>query len=319
MAGLATPMALRVAATLRLADLLAGGGASGAQLAARTGTSAAAMTRLCDHLVRIEVLEFADGHYKTTALGDLLRASPDNDLLSELDVNSAIGRAELAFTELLHTVTTGQAGYPRRYGKDFWADLDATPALQRSFDAKMTHRFREHAPQIARRFDWSRFGTIVDVGGGHGTLLSAILRIHPEVQGQLIDLAVPASQAAQQFAAAGLHRRAHAVTGSFFDPLPSGADAYLLSDILHDWDDEHAHLILDRCAQAAGPTGRVLVIESVRGLGADTAIDLAMLVFFGGHERSVDELTILAGAHGLTRKATTQVGHDRTLVEFAAT
>jgi hypothetical protein len=183
----------------------------------------------------------------------------------------------------------------------------------------MTRRFREHAPAIARRFDWSRFGTIVDVGGGQGTVLSAILHAHPAVHGQLVDLAPTAAQAMQEFIAAGLDGRAHAVAGSFFEPLPGGADAYILSDILHDWDDEHAHKILDRCARAAGSDGVILVIEPVRGHGAHTEIDLSMLVFFGGRERTINELAELAAGHDLRLTSTTRVTDGRTLLEFAAT
>jgi hypothetical protein len=319
LAGLATPMALRVAVTLRLADRLTDAGATATDLAGQTGTQPAAMTRLLDHLVTLGVLDRTGGRYRTTALGDHLREDADNDLLDELDMTSAIGRAELAFVELRHAMETGQAAYPQRYGQDFWADLAATPALQRSFDAKMTRRFREHAPKIAHRFDWHRFRTVVDVGGGQGTVLSAVLQAHPTVHGRLVDLAPTAARAAQEFAAAGLSGRASAVAGSFFEPLPEGADAYILSDILHDWDDEHAGKILARCAEAAGSDGVILVIEPVRGQGADTAIDLSMLVFFGGRERSIDELAELAAGHGLELASTTPVTEGRTLLEFAGT
>jgi hypothetical protein len=319
MAGLATPMALRVAVTLRLADRLSGEGADAADLAVQTGTDRAAMVRLLDHLVTVGILDLTDDRYRSTALGDHLRAEADNGLFDELDIASAIGRAELAFVELGHTVGTGRAGYPQRYGTDFWADLATAPALQRSFDATMTRRFREHAPAIARRFDWSRFGTIVDVGGGQGTVLGAILHAHPAVHGRLVDLAPTAARARQEFIAAGLDGRAQAIAGSFFEPLPTGADAYILSDILHDWDDEHAHQILARCTHAAGPDGVILVIEPVRGHGADTAIDLSMLVFFGGRERSIDELSELAACHDLRLAATTPVAEGRTLLEFAVT
>jgi hypothetical protein len=145
-------------------------------------------------------------------------------------------------------VATGSAGYPRRYGRDFWADLlAATPALGQSFDTKMARRFRDHASRIAGDFDWNRFRAIVDVGGGQGTVLAAILTTHPDLHGHLVDLAPTTARAATRFAAAGITDRVSITTGSFFDPLPTGADAYLLSDILHDWDDERAHQILARC------------------------------------------------------------------------
>jgi hypothetical protein len=116
-----------------------------------------------------------------------------------------------------------------------------------------------------------------------------------------------------------LEGRPSAIPGSFFDPLPAVADAYILSDILHDWDDEHVHAILARCAEAAGASGAVLVIEPLRGRGADTAIDLSMLVFFGGCERTSEELAQLAYSHNLVLKAVIPVAEGRTLLEFAGT
>lgn len=316
MAGLATPMSLRVAATLRLADHVEGSGATAVELAARTGTNADALVRVLDHLVAVGIFRCADGRYRTTELGDQLRADDEGALRDDLDVTSAIGRAELAFVELLHTVTTGGSAYPRRYGRDFWADVVAQPALQRSFDTKMDRRFREYAPQIAQRFDWGRFREVVDVGGGQGTLLTAVLRAHPKLRGRLVDLPATATSASRTFAAAGLDGRASAVAGSFFDPLPPGADAYILSDILHNWDDDRAGAILARCAEAAGTGGTVLVIEPLRGRGADTAIVLSMLVFFGGHERSVEEIAELAAGYGLVLQGETRVADGRTLLEL---
>ncbi|WP_325050235.1 methyltransferase [Amycolatopsis panacis] len=192
-------------------------------------------------------------------------ADAGNGLANLLDLTAAGGRAELAFTELLHSVTTGEAGYPRRYGQDFWADLAAQPRLRESFDRQMTHRFRDQIPQVAAGHDWGRYSGIVDVGGGRGTLLAAILLAHPAVRGHLIDLAPTAAAAERTFRGHALGDRARVTAGSFFDPLPAGADAYLLSDILHDWDDEHAHRILARCAEAAPATGRILIIEPVGG------------------------------------------------------
>jgi SAM-dependent methyltransferase len=233
-----------------------------------------------------------------------------------LDINSAGGRAELAFVELLGTITTGTPAYPHRYGREFWTDLDARPELRRSFDAQMNWRFRVQATQIAERFDWSRFPEILDVGGGDGTVLAAILNAHPDVRGRVLDLPPTATAATGRFAATGLDDRADAVSGSFFDPLPAGAYAYLLSDILHDWDDDHARQILAGCRRAAAPDGTVVVIEPVRGQGADTAMDLFMLMCFGGRERTVDELAVLAADCGLVLHDSTPVAEGRTALEF---
>lgn len=319
MASLATPMSIRVAATLRLADLIGDTGATAAQLAEATATAPMALTRVLDHLVTIGVLEFVEDRYGLTALAGPLRADHDTHLLDQLDIDSAIGRATLAFVDLLDVVKTSTAAYPRRYGRDFWADLADRPALRQSFDARMERRFDVRAPEMARRFDWSRFGTIVDVGGGVGTVLRAIVEEHPTVTGQVVDLEPTVTRAAEAFAAAGLDHRVTTVAGSFFDPLPRGAAAYLLCDILHDWDDEHARVILSRCAEAAGEHGRVLVIEMLREHDVNTMYDLCMLVFFGGGERTIEELNEMARPFGLTAVSKTPVAVDRTLVEFTAT
>ncbi|UOX93273.1 methyltransferase [Amycolatopsis sp. FBCC-B4732] len=317
MAGLATPMAIRVAATLSLAERAGDAGATAAQLAAETGTSAPALECLLDHLVAIGVFAVTDGRYRPTELGAQLREDAPEGVKPLLDIGAAGGRAELAFADLLGTITTGEPAYVHRYGREFWADIDAQPALRRSFDAQMRWRFRVQAPQIAERFDWSRFPRILDVGGGDGTVLEAILRAHPDVRGDVLDLAPSAAAAAERFAAAGLGDRAGAVPGSFFDPLPAGADAYLLSDILHDWDDTHARRILESCRRAAAPAATVVVVEPVRDQGADTAIDLFMLMCFGGRERTVGRLTALAAESGLSLRGTTPVSDGRTALEFA--
>ncbi|WP_309241273.1 methyltransferase [Nocardia sp. BSTN01] len=319
LADLATPMAVRVAATLRLVDYAGTAGATAEELAARTGTCAPALRRLLDHLVAVGVFdhETASGRYRPTPLGDQMSAdSPDAFELLLLDIGSAGGRAELAFVDLLSTITSGRPAYPRRYGRDFWADLQAEPALRASFDAQMNCRFRVYADQIAHRFDWSRFPDILDVGGGDGTLLTAILRAHPGVRGRVLEPAPTAAAATERFAAAGLDDRATAVAGSFFGPLPTGADAYLLSDILHDWDDELAAAVLGECARAAGAYGAVVVIEPIRGRGADTAIDLFMLMCFGGRERTVPELAELGARCGLALQTSAPVADGRTALEF---
>ncbi|WP_272941729.1 methyltransferase [Saccharopolyspora spinosa] len=190
------------------------------------------------------------------------------------------------------------------------------PRLRESFDQQMTHRFREQIPQIVGGYDWDRFATIVDVGGGHGSLLAAILAAHPRVRGHLVDLEPTATEAGRTFCAHHVEDRAQVTAGSFFDPLPEGAQAYLLCDVLHDWGDEHANRILGRCVEAVRPTGRVLVIEPVGGRRAETEFDLAMLVIFGGRERRVDEFRTLASAHGLVLDTVTDLTDQRCLLEF---
>jgi hypothetical protein len=317
MAGLATPMALRVAVTLGLPDRLRGDGADADQLAAELDVSPVALDLLLRHLTTLGVVERISTDYRTTEFGANLCADAGDGFTNILlHLDSAAGRAELAFVELAHSIATGKAAYPRRYGQDFWADLTEHPHLRESFDRQMTLRLREQIPQVVAGFDWSRFATIVDVGGGHGTLLTAILAAHPGIHGHLIDLEPTAAHAGHAFSAHDLDDRTVVTAGSFFDPLPAGADAYLLFDILHNWDDEHVHHILGRCVEAARPDGCILVIEAVGGLDADSEMDLIMLVHYGGRQRRIDEFTTLAASHGLVLGTVTALTDQRRLLEF---
>jgi hypothetical protein len=320
LADLATPMSIRVAATLGLVEHAGEEGATAKELAIKTGTPAQPLHRLLDHLVAIDVfaLDAESGRYRPTSLGAQMGEDAPEGFKPLLDITCAGGRAELAFVDLLETITTGAPAYPHRYGRDFWADLDAEPKLRRTFDAQMNWRFREHAPQIAENYDWSRFPDIVDVGGGDGALLVEILHAHPGVKGRIVDLPPTAAAAAERFAALGMQDRATAIAGSFFDPLPAGADAYLLSDILHDWDDEHCRKILAQVRTAAAPNGTVVLVEPVRGHGANTAIDLFMLMCFNGRERTVEELTELTTECGLAFVKATPVSDGRMALEFTA-
>jgi O-methyltransferase len=156
------------------------------------------------------------------------------------------------------------------------------------------------APAIVSAYDWGSLGHVVDVGGGNGTLLIALLRAYPTLLGTVVDLPTAAEAARKEFAAAGLADRADSVAGSFFDPLPT-AGGYLLSAIIHNWDDESARAILRRCAEAAGPNGAVFVVEKIGADGESprTEMDLRVLAYFGGRERGLGELTALAADAGL--------------------
>ncbi len=224
MADLATPMAIRIAATLGLAERAGSEGATAGHLAAQTGTSPPALRRLLDHLVTIGVFDLdpTSDRFRPTILGLQLTEDWPKTLL---DINRAGGRADLALVDLLGTITTGAPAYQQRYGRGFWADLDSNPELRSSFDAQMNRRFLVQAPQIADRFDWSRFREILDVGGGDGYVLAAILHANPNLRGRVLDLSPTATAAAERFAAAGLDDRAGAVSGSFFDPLPVATTA----------------------------------------------------------------------------------------------
>lgn len=318
-ADLVTPMAIRVAATLRLADHIAAGRVTARELAAAVDADPDALERLLRHLVTARVLTRPEpGAYGLAPLGEQLRDDDPRGLRPWLDLEGAVGRAETSFVHLLHSVRTGEAAYPRQFGRPFWEDVSADPALAASFDALMGSRLGADAEQIAAAYPWGALGHVVDVGGGNGTLLIAILRAHTGLRGTVVDLPGPAARAGAAIASAGLADRATARAGSFFDPLPAGAGGYLLSGVLHDWDDEHAARILRRCAEAAPATGRVLVVEDAISVDGDTPRtegDLRMLCYVRGRDRTVDELGALAGPAGLELGAVTPAG-TRSIVEL---
>ena len=321
MADLITPMAVRVAATLRVADLIASGLRTATQLAEAVDADADALDRVLRHLAHMGVLDRdASGRYALTPLGDGLRDEHPYGLRARFDIEGAIGRADLSFVRLLHSVRTGEPAFPQQFGRPFWDDLSSDVERSTSFADEMGADVTEWALNIVPAYDWGSLGHVVDVGGGNGSLLVALLSAYPALRGTVVDLPVPAHEAGEMFARAGLAGRTAVVAGSFFDPLPAGAGGYLLSAILHNWDDERAREILRRCAQAAGADGSVFVIEKIGADGRSwsTSMDLRGLAYFGGRERGLTELTVLAADAGL-RVAAVHAASDTPVVQLTAT
>jgi 2,7-dihydroxy-5-methyl-1-naphthoate 7-O-methyltransferase len=317
-ADLVTPMAIRVAATLRLADHIAAGSNTIEALATAVDADRDALGRLLDHLVTAAVLSDAGmGTYALTALGEHLRDDHLDGMRPWLDLDGAVGRAEKCVVELLHTVRTGEPAFPRVFGMAFWEDLSADSARAASFDALMEARLLEEAPAVAAAYPWGTLGHVVDVGGGNGSLLIALLRTHGELRGTVIDLAGPAARAEQAIGAARLSARADAQVGSFFDPLPAGAGGYMLSGVVHNWDDDDAVRILRRCADAASNAGKVLLVDHVDDAHGtrDTEGDLRMLCYFRGRERTLEQLGELASAAGLEISSVKSAGM-RSIIEL---
>jgi hypothetical protein len=311
-------MAIRVAATLRLADHIAAGTQTTEALAAVLDVDRDAMGRLLGHLVTADVLARAgSGTYRLTALGEHLRDDDPEGVRAWIDLEGAIGRADLCFVHLLHAVRTGEPAFARQFGRPFWDDLSADSGRAASFDALMGARLAADAPVVAAAYPWGALGHVVDVGGGNATLLIAILGAHDELRGTVIDLAGPVARAEQAIVSAGLGHRAGAEVGSFFDALPAGAGGYMLSGVLHDWDDEYALRILKRCADAASEMGKVLVVDHYGDVGgtADTEGDLRMLCYVHGRERTLDQLGELVRSAGLQVSSVTPAG-SRSIIEL---
>ncbi|MDN3355575.1 methyltransferase [Actinomadura sp. DC4] len=300
---LVTPMAVRVAASLRLADPMAGGAVPVEELARRSGTDADALGRLLRHLVCQGVFaEPEPGRFALNELAGLLASDHPAGMRAALDLGGFGGQMDLAFTGLLHTVRTGQPAWETVFGTSFWPYLAANPQMSASFDAQMA-RGADYVLDAGRSHDWSGVRHVVDVGGGAGTLVAEVLRANPEMRATLVDLPDTVDRGRRYLAEHGLAERCEFAGQSFFDPLPKGRDAYVLGRVVHDWDDDEAVVILRRCAEAAGRDGRVLVIETNGGPGDDSAafaeMNLRMLVLSGGRERTVEDYTALAAKAGL--------------------
>lgn len=310
MAHLGTPMAVRVAATLGIADQLAAGVRTAPELARAVEADPDALERLLRYLAARGVFSRTEtGEYELTALGEPLRSDHPAGLLPGLHIEQ-VGRAELAFVQLLHSIRTGQPAFPEQFGRSFWQDLAADPARREIFTSWMGSDVPARSPDILAGYDWASLGRLVDVGGGSGSLMIALLEHCPGLHGSILDLPETVDDARKALAAAGLAERCEVIPGSFFDPLPPGAGGYLLSLIIHDWPDAAAKAILRRCAEAAGRTGIVFVLEKVGADGESphTGMDLRMLALYGGKERRVAELATLAAEAGLSIAAVHPAG-----------
>jgi hypothetical protein len=300
---LATPFAVRTVATLGLADLIAGGVGDLDTLAERAGVDRDALGRLLRYLVHRDVFtETAPNVFALTPVGRLLCDDGAAGQRRWLDLTGLGARMDLAYQGLPHAVRTGQPAYAQVHGRDFWAELDARPDFRTYFDELMYTQQRLTAPQVAAGYDWSGVSRVVDVGAGSGELLVELLTRHQHLHGTYLDRPGPAAAARTRFAAAELADRVEVVAGDFFAPLPAGGDVYVVSRAITDWADREAVAILARCATAAGPTGRVLIVEVLPTephVPHRSPFDLQMLVLVGGRERTLADFADLAGRAGL--------------------
>lgn len=300
---LVTPMAVRVAASLGLTDLMADDSVSVEELARRSDTNADALGRLLRHLVcRGIFTEREPGRFAVNEPAALLASDHPSGMRVRLDLGGFGGQMDLAFVGLPHTVRTGQPAWETVFGAPFWGHLAANPQMSASFDAMMATG-EDYLTDAAKGYDWSGVRHVVDVGGGTGALLAEVLRANPDIRATLVDLPDTVDRGRRHLAERGLDTRCEFVGQSFFDPLPAGGDVYVLRRVVHDWGDDDALLILRRCADAAGRHGRVVMIESHGSSGDDPAMfaemNLRMLVLSGGRERTVEDYIAIAAEAGL--------------------
>ncbi|MBI3409685.1 MAG: hydroxyneurosporene methyltransferase [Planctomycetes bacterium] len=294
---LCTPWCIHVAATLRIADHIAAGRDRISDLAAAAGCDSYALHRVLTQLVGKGVFEQpTPGRF---TLNQAARGLLDPAQRIGLDLEGIGGRMAHAWGTLLSYVRTGAPAYRELFGLPFWDDLAAHPDLGASFDALIGptgHGAPEADFQITG--GWDSVRSVVDVGGGTGAMLAELLRKRPLIRGTLVDLPRTVALAGETFQAAGVADRVTTVGQSFFDPLPPGADLYLLRGILNDWPDREATAILRCCAEAARPAGRVVVLKGIGPDEAPRALAIEM-VLAGGKHRTVAEFRKLGQDAGL--------------------
>jgi hypothetical protein len=293
-----------LAARLGIADALAAGPRTATELAAAVGVPADALSRVLRGLAVDEVLdELPGGRFALTATGDRLRADAPGSLRG-----AALVRGELYFAAaggLLPALRAGGTAFEQVYGRRFFADLDADPAHEAVFAASMAGRADREAADLVAAYDFAGIRHLVDVGGGHGVLVTAILRSAPGVRATLVDRPAVVEPARARLAATGLAERCTVEAGDFFTAVPAGADAYVLSRVLHDWGDEEAGAILGTCRTAMPVGARLLVAEAIlpeRARDQPDAIrmDLNMLMLLGARERTEAEFRALLAGAGFT-------------------
>ena len=292
---LCTPWCIRVVATLHIAEHIESGVTDVEALAATTGSDAGALHSVLSYLVTRGV--FTEEPLGRFALNEAARGLINPGAFLSLD--GIGGRMAHAWSTLPAFVRTGKPGYADIFGAPFWDDLDAHPDIAADFDALMSYA-GHGTPSAALQLTggWDDVRTVVDVGGGTGAMLAELLRAQPHLRGVLVDLPGPVARSQEVFDAAGVTDRVGVSAQSMFEPLPGGADVYLLRKVLNDWPDEETMAILRRCAEAARPSGTVVVLGGVVPDGAPRplAIDIVLL---GGRDNTVTEFRELARQAGL--------------------
>jgi hypothetical protein len=298
--------ALDLVARLGVADLLADGPRDATELAQALDLHVPSLRRVLRLLASVGVFEEKeDGGFALSPMGELLRSDAPDSMRSAVQLFAGPGIQD-SWNELEFCVRTGQPAFRRDSpDADAFTHMNEDPAQAALFDEAMAAFTKQTALVVAAMFDFSRFRVLMDVGGGNGALILGILNAFPELEGIVFEQPGAAERAEKQIALAGLSERCRAIAGSFFDEIPPGADACLLKHVIHDWDDERATEILQRCRAALPTDGTLLLVEGVyperiegtlecRGAAAN---DVNMLVVSGGRQRSEAEFReLLSGA-----------------------
>ncbi len=294
---------VHIAAKLGLADRLADGPKSAAELAGPMALHAPSLHRLMRTMASLGLLTEGDAQsFSLTKLGEALKTEAPGSARATLLMtgSSWVGSS---FANLLYSLQTGRPGFEKAQGMPLFDYLARHPEDASVFSDAMVGLHGAEPPAVAAAYDFSPFGTVVDVGGASGNMLAAILKRHSEPRGLLFDRPHVVVDAPKLLQANGVMDRVTVEAGDFFQTVPSGGDAYILSHILHDWDDEQCLRILDQCRKAMRPDSRLLIVEMVLPPGdaphPGKILDMVMLVLVGGLERTEAEYRHLLDRAGL--------------------
>jgi hypothetical protein len=320
-AGYWVSQAIHVAAKLEIADRLAAGPLTVAELASATATDARSLHRLLRALAGVGVFsEGADGRFRLTPLAECLRRDVPG---SQWALTVMMGEEHYrCWGELLESVRTGETAFDRLYGKPIFEYLGEHPEQAQVFDAAMTSIHGRETQALLDAYDLSGIGVLADIGGGNGTNLVGILQRYHEMKGLLFDLPHVAGRALAGLEQTGMADRCSVVEGDFFASIPGGADAYFLRHIIHDWDDDRALAILRNIRRAMPEGARLLVVEHVLPPGNEPSfgklLDLNMLLLPGGLERTEAEFRKLYEDAGFRLVRVVPVQGDLSVVEGLA-
>ena len=301
--------AVNVAIKLGLADLLGKGAMTSGEIAQATGTQADMMHRLLRALAAFDVVkDLGSGKFELTPVGDCLRADAPNSVRSLVRMVGSENWWQ-AFASLDECIKTGQNAYRILHGlESSFAYYEKHPDAARIFDDAMSANSALVGAIAAQAYDFAGIGRVVDVGGGQGKVLASILKAHPNLRGTLFDLPRVAEGASAFLAKEGVADRCEALGGDMFVSVPGGGDLYLLSHVIHDWDDQHATKALQACRRAMVPTAKLLILDRVMPeriepnpmTQGNVLLDLRMMVgTAGGRERTTAEFETLLSDAGL--------------------
>lgn len=311
-----------VAAELHLADILAEGPRTSDDLAAATGTHAPSLRRLLRALTTIGICrERRDGSFEITPMGALLGTDAPGSLRSW----TIWWGAHLwpVWGRLLYSIRTGRSARKLLTGTDGFEHLQRDPEMAAVFNRALVELTHLACQGVVRTYDFSGLKRIVDVGGGYGELLAAILRANPAASGVLFDLPHALEGGRRHIEEAGLAGRCEFVAGDFFESVPAGGDAYVLKSVIHDWNDERGLLILRNCRRALAGGARLVLVERVLPDRLDTSTDhravvrsdLHMLVALAAKERTESEFRALLESAGFRVSRVLPIGATFSVIE----